>query len=767
MTIIHISGFPRIGRQRELKFALEAFWRGEISLTALENRGHDLRDEHWRMQQGLDWLPVGDFALYDGVLEHTRRLGALPARVRDLADRPREAEFLLARGGQHPETGAAIEAAEMTKWFDTNYHYLVPELDRHTIFSLQIDDLLGQIRQAQTHQAQVKPVLIGPVTWLWLAKSVDGTHRLEHLPALLAAYGQWLEAMADAGVHWVQLDEPILATDLDDEWQHALRVAYHQLRSSRCRILLATYFGHLGLNRYLAATLPTAGLHIDAVRGRADVEPLLGLLPAHKVLSLGVIDGRNVWRTPLAPTLDWLEPVHQRLGDRLWLAPSCSLLHVPVDLELEPELDATLRHNLAFARQKLAELQTLRTALVAGRHAIEPDLADNARHLRARQSHPDVHDHNVRNRLRAVTPAWEHRASAWPERAALQARRLRLPSWPTTTIGSFPQTADIRESRRQFRAGEIDRDAYDAAMRQAIAHCIDVQEALGLDVLVHGEAERNDMVEYFAEHLEGFAFTRHGWVQSYGSRCVKPPILYGDIRRPHAITRRWVNYAQSLTARPVKGMLTGPVTLLNWSFVRDDQPRRDTCRQLALAIRDEVVDLEQAGVAIIQIDEAALREGLPLRRSEWDEHLDWAVSAFRLTASGVSDATQIHTHMCYSDFHDILPAIAAMDADVITIETARSHRELLRAFRDFAYPNAIGPGVYDIHSPRIPEADDIVALLREAARAIPAERLWVNPDCGLKTRRWEEVEPALRQMVSAAHTLRAENKTEHDQYTTA
>ncbi|MCX8005824.1 MAG: 5-methyltetrahydropteroyltriglutamate--homocysteine S-methyltransferase, partial [Burkholderiaceae bacterium] len=536
----------------------------------------------------------------------------------------------------------------------------------------------------------------------------------------------------------------------------AYTLAYHALKTSGVQILLATYFGRLADNAYLAANLPVAGLHVDAVRGREDVLPLLGLMPPHKVLSLGVIDGRNVWRTDLEALLDWLQPLAQRLGQRLWLAPSCSLLHVPVDLRQETALDAELTSWLAFAVQKLEELRLLGRALREGRAAVADDLQRQREALDSRRRSPRVHRPEVRAAVAAIDPRMGERQNPYPQRAAAQAAWLKLPLFPTTTIGSFPQTPEIRRARAEYKAGRLDAAAYEAAMRAEIERCVREQEALGIDVLVHGEAERNDMVEYFGELLQGFAITQHGWVQSYGSRCVKPPILYGDVQRPQPMTVRWITYAQSLTAKPVKGMLTGPVTMLNWSFVRDDQPRELTCRQLALAIRAEVLDLERAGVRVIQIDEPALREGLPLRRGDWQAYLDWAVACFRLAANGVRDDTQIHTHMCYSEFNDIMPAIAALDADVITIETARSDMELLLAFERFAYPNEIGPGVYDIHSPNVPSENQMVALLRRAARLVPPQRLWVNPDCGLKTRRWEEVRPALQQMVAAARRLRAE-----------
>ena len=763
MTTIHNLGFPRIGAKRELKFALESYWRGETSRDVLKALGAELRQRHWAAQQELDWVPVGDFAFYDQVLDMSFTLGNLPERVQGFEGDALDNYFRVARGRSavttesrstgHTHCCAGVAAGEMTKWFDTNYHYIVPEFSSATEFKLDASRLLEQLAEARTQGIQAKPVLIGPVTYLALGKAKDGTS-MELLPRLLPVYAQLLDVLATQGVEWVQMDEPILVTELDADWQHAFNTAYHHLKSSKIKLLLATYFGQLAENKYLAANLPVAGLHIDAINGQDDVQQLLGLLPAHKVLSLGVINGRNIWKTDLAAVLDWVEPLAERLGDRLWIAPSCSLLHVPVDLNSEQKLDADIKSWLAYAHQKLDELRVLGEALRHGRDCVKAELADNAAALATRRTSPRVHNPAVQAAVRQISAKLGQRQSSYEVRAAEQARLLKLPAFPTTTIGSFPQTAEIRQARSEFKAGRLDFSRYQGAMRAEIERCVQEQEALGLDVLVHGEAERNDMVEYFGEQLDGYAFSQFGWVQSYGSRCVKPPILFGDISRPKAMTTEWIQYAQSLTRKPMKGMLTGPVTILNWSFVRDDQPRSTSCYQLALAIRAEVLDLERAGVRVIQIDEAALREGLPLRQSQWKEYLHWAVEAFRISANGVADATQIHTHMCYSEFNDIIASIAAMDADVITIETSRSDMELLEAFEHFDYPNEIGPGVYDIHSPNIPTKADIVELMQKAAKRIPTERLWVNPDCGLKTRQWAEVIPALQHMVEAAKTLR-------------
>jgi 5-methyltetrahydropteroyltriglutamate--homocysteine methyltransferase len=761
MTTIHNLGFPRVGAKRQLKFALESYWKGESSREALKEVGVQLRKRHWENQSGLDLVPVGDFAFYDQVLDMSLTLGNLPERVHGFHGDALDNYFRVARGRsaqsteEHASCCGGVAAGEMTKWFDTNYHYIVPEFSTATDFKLDASRLLEQLAEAKAQCVKTKPVIIGPVTYLALGKTKDHSNKLALLPRLLPVYTELLDTLAAQGVEWVQIDEPVLVTELDVDWQHAFNTAYHHLKVCKVKLLLATYFGQLKENGYLAANLPVAGLHIDAVNGREDVQALINLLPPHKVLSLGVINGRNIWKTDLTAALHWIEPLAERLGDRLWIAPSCSLLHVPVDLDSEQKLDDEIKSWLAFALQKLDELRVLGKALREGRDAVKAELIANQAALAARRTSPRVNNPTVQVAIAKIDASHGQRNSVYAERIKKQAELLRLPAYPTTTIGSFPQTAEIRRARSEYKAGRLADLAYKTAMQAEIARSVREQEALELDVLVHGEAERNDMVEYFGEQLQGYAFSQFGWVQSYGSRCVKPPILFGDISRPKPMTVEWITYAQSLTQKPMKGMLTGPVTILNWSFVRDDQPRSVSCRQIALAIREEVLDLEKAGVRVIQIDEAALREGLPLRRAEWKKYLEWAVESFRIAANGVEDDTQIHTHMCYSEFNDIIASITAMDADVITIETSRSDMELLDAFDDFKYPNEIGPGVYDIHSPNIPTQEHIVQLMRKAAERIPAERLWINPDCGLKTRQWSEVIPALNNMVAAAKTLRA------------
>ncbi|WP_188053805.1 5-methyltetrahydropteroyltriglutamate--homocysteine S-methyltransferase [Sphingosinithalassobacter sp. CS137] len=765
MTVtVATLGFPRIGPRRELKFALEKFWSGTIDAAQLQETAAGLRTAAWARQKalGVDWLPSNDFSLYDHVLDTSLMLGAVPTRygaahgTADLAT-----YFAMARGS----TGGAgcghahgsVTAGEMTKWFDTNYHYIVPEIEPGQKLSLGRLKIVEEYREAKAQGYDTRPVLLGPVTWLSLAKG-QGVDPFDLLDEVLGLYGVILGHLAREGAEWVQIDEPILVTDLSETQRRAFTRAYAKLGRSGPRLMLTTYFGGLEDNLSLAASLPVAGLHVDLVRAPDQLETVLRSAPRELLLSLGVIDGRNVWRADLQALLARIEPVAAERD--LVLAPSCSLLHVPVDLGLEPKLDDELKQWLAFAVQKIEELDLLRRALNGGAESVYDALAASARAAASRKTSPRIHDTAVQARLAGVTPAMRERPAGHAERIRAQAEVLALPLFPTTTIGSFPQTAEVRHARAEHNRGALDGAAYHAFLREETERAIRWQEGVGLDVLVHGEFERNDMVQYFGEKLAGFAFTMNGWVQSYGSRCVRPPILFGDVSRPRPMTVDWWRYAQSLTDKPVKGMLTGPVTILNWSFVRDDQPREASCRQIALALRDEVTDLEAAGCKAIQIDEAALREGLPLRRRDWQAYLDWAVDCFRLSAAGVGNATQIHTHMCYSEFNEILPSIAAMDTDVISIETARSQMELLEGFARYRYPSAIGPGVYDIHSARVPAEQEMVALMRLAQEHLRPEQLWVNPDCGLKTRNWEEVKPAIAAMVAAARTLRADAQVE-------
>ncbi|UUQ65451.1 5-methyltetrahydropteroyltriglutamate--homocysteine S-methyltransferase [Pseudomonas fuscovaginae UPB0736] len=760
MALAHSLGFPRIGRDRELKKAQEAFWKGELNEAGLRAVGAELRKAHWNLQKqaGIELLPVGDFAWYDQVLTHSLMFGVIPERFRPHDGKATlQTLFGMARGVSDSCCGGA-HAQEMTKWFDTNYHYLVPEFSADQSFQLGWEQLFEEVAEARALGHQVKPVVIGPLTYLWLgkAKGVD-FNKLDLLDRLLPLYGQIFQRLAEQGVEWVQIDEPILVLDLPQEWKNAFERAYNLIQRDPLKKLVATYFGGLEENLGLAANLPVDGLHIDLVRAPDQYPTILDRLPAYKILSLGVVNGRNVWRCDLEKALAVLQHAHERLGDRLWVAPSCSLLHSPVDLEREDQLDGELKSWLAFAVQKCEEIAVLTRAVNEPQAAeVQKALADSRAVQASRAASPRIHKPAVQARVAAISARDSQRQSPFASRIEKQRAGLNLPLFPTTTIGSFPQTAAIRLARQSFKQGRLTESDYVEAMQSEIRHAVQIQENLGLDVLVHGEAERNDMVEYFAEQLDGYAFSRFGWVQSYGSRCVKPALIFGDLSRPQAMTVEWIQYAQGLTDKVMKGMLTGPVTMLMWSFPREDVTREVQARQLALAIRDEVLDLEAAGIRIVQIDEAALREGLPLRQAQWQHYLDWATEVFRLCAGGVRDETQIHTHMCYSEFNDVIESIAAMDADVITIETSRSDMELLDAFEAFAYPNEIGPGVYDIHSPRVPDVSEMANLLRKAAQRIPAGRLWVNPDCGLKTRGWPETEAALVHMVSAARQLRTE-----------
>ncbi len=753
MTIAQNLGFPRIGERRELKKATEAYWNGDLDRAGLEGMGAELRQTNWKKQQGvgIDLIPSNDFSFYDQVLDMSCLLGNVPARFGwDGATTDIDLAFAMARGQQD------AVACEMTKWFDTNYHYIVPEFTQDTTFKLAGSKVFDEFEEAKNLGMTTKPVLIGPATYLTLGKVSDGSglDRFTLAEQLIPVYVEIVEKLRDAGAEWIQIDEPIFALDLNDAQREVLRKTYDALAAVRgIKILVTNYFGGLADNMETFTALPVAGLHIDAVRGIEEAEPVAARLDDEKTLSVGIVDGRNIWKTDFDRALETLETIKGELGgDRLMVGPSCSLLHTPVTLRSETKLDDEFLSWLAFAEEKLGEIVFLA-------HAVDGKLdkamlADNREAMANRAASERIHNEAVKKRAEAVAAKDSRRFSSYPERAAVQHAKLNLPEFPATTIGSFPQTQDVRRARAAHRRGDLTDADYDAFLKEQIELTVRMQEETGFDMLVHGEFERNDMVEYFGEQLAGYAFTKFGWVQSYGTRYVKPPIIFGDVSRPEPMTVKWSKYAQSLTDKPMKGMLTGPVTMVQWAFVRDDQPRSETVKQVALAIRDEVVDLEAAGLAAIQIDEPAFREGLPLRRADWEDYLDWAVASFRLASCGVSDETQIHTHMCYSEFNDIIKAIADMDADCISIETSRSQMELLDAFVEFAYPNEIGPGVYDIHSPRVPEKQEMVQLLEKASQVLPAERLWVNPDCGLKTRGWTEVEPALKHMVAAARELR-------------
>ncbi|WP_077992700.1 5-methyltetrahydropteroyltriglutamate--homocysteine S-methyltransferase [Bartonella choladocola] len=763
-------GFPRMGARRELKTALEQFWKGNISKDDLLKTAADLRKRHWKLQKdkGIDVIPSNDFSLYDHVLDTAIMVGAIPAEYKANGENNDilKTYFAMARGregnndcgcGNH-HIDSNIKALEMTKWFDTNYHYIVPEINAKQSFKLQSEKLITEFLEAKAEGIVTRPVLLGPVTFLLLAKCrEDDIEPLSLLSRLLPVYQDVLAQLKSVGCPWVQMDEPILVTALSANQKSAFDYAYKILGDAEKfpRIMLTSYFGDVGDNLKTVLSLPVKGYHIDLVRGKKQLDAFVSHIRPEQTLSLGVIDGRNIWRSDLNALIDRLKPVVEKLGtERIQIATSCSLLHVPIDLNLEVNLDDELKSWLSFASQKLDELHILCQALSGNAAAVTGRLAANKAALNGRKSSKRIRNNLVQKQLENVKKDRARRASPYSTRHEKQKAILNLPLFPTTTIGSFPQSPDVRKARSDYTKGIIDKTTYESFITKRIGEAIKWQEEVGLDVLVHGEFERNDMVQYFGEQLEGFAFTRHGWVQSYGSRCVRPPIIFGDVSRPRPMTVKWWQVAQSFTSKIVKGMLTGPVTILNWSFVRDDQPREDTCRQIALAIRNEVEDLEKAGAKIIQIDEAALREGLPFKEKDKAYYLEWAVECFRLTQSTVKDTTEIHTHMCYSEFNDIITAIADMDADVISIETSRSKMELLDVFKQFKYPNEIGPGVYDIHSPRVPSTEEILELLGYALQRLEAKQLWVNPDCGLKTRQWEEVKPAIANMVAAAKTLR-------------
>ncbi|MBG6236235.1 5-methyltetrahydropteroyltriglutamate--homocysteine methyltransferase [Pedobacter sp. CAN_A7] len=753
-------GYPRIGGQRQLKKACEHYWAGKIDLTELNKVARTIKEQNWQTQldAGVDLIPCNDFSYYDQVLDTSLLLGVIPQRYSPVLSQVKtnneiDLYFAMARGYQ--KNGLDITAMEMTKWLDTNYHYIVPEFTATQEFRIFNEKIFCEYNLAKQQLGEkAKPVLLGPVSYLLLGKEKEpGFERIELIKKLVPVYVEIINRLRKQGATWIQLDEPCLALDLSKKEKEAFDYAYRVISHgvSGVKILVATYFEALLDNVELAVNLPVTALHIDLVRAPEQLDEVLALIPVHLQLSLGVVDGRNVWKNDYEKSLKLINKAVEKLGaGRVIIAPSCSLLHSPIDLELETAIDPEIKNWMAFAKQKLTEVTELRQ-VAEGNTAL---LDTNKAAIASRRSSQKAHKQAVKNRLAAITEADATRESAFPVRQKLHRERYNFPAFPTTTIGSFPQTDDIRQLRALLKKGELSLEQYDRAIEQATIEAIRWQEEIGLDVLVHGEFERNDMVEYFGEQLEGFLFTKYGWVQSYGSRCVKPPVIYGDVSRPNDMTVRWSKFAAAQTDKPMKGMLTGPVTILQWSFVRDDQPREVTTNQIALAIRDEVLALEHSGIGIVQIDEAAIREGLPLRKAKHPHYLNWAVKAFRITASGVQDKTQIHTHMCYSEFNNIIEHIAAMDADVITIETSRSQMELLQAFAHFEYPNEIGPGVYDIHSPRVPTTAEMASLLAKAAELLPARHLWVNPDCGLKTRKWPETKAALENMVAAAKQAR-------------
>ncbi|MCB1581276.1 MAG: 5-methyltetrahydropteroyltriglutamate--homocysteine S-methyltransferase, partial [Alphaproteobacteria bacterium] len=729
MVLATNLGFPRIGPMRELKKAVEAYWKGKSSQDELLAIGKTLRAQNWKLQQdaGLDHIPSNDFAFYDQVLSMTASLGLIPSRYQHSGGNvDLDTYFAMARGAQ---TGSLdVTAMEMSKWYDTNYHYIVPEFEKGMSPKLSSTKIFDEYEEAKALGIETRPVLIGPATYTFLGKpQYDGFKHEDFVQTLIPVYNEILAGLAERGCQWVQIDEPVFSLDMCPIGQGTIKTAYANLKKPEgLKVLVATYFESLKDNAELAFGLPVDGIHIDLCRGSGranttandagkDIEQALNLIGDEKILSLGVVDGRNVWKNSLANSLSKIEKAVSKIGsERVFVAPSCSLLHTPVDLDSETEMDDELKGWMAYATQKLDEIVTIAKGANEGRENVAAELAASNGAQESRKTSTRVHDKAVEERISNITEDMKERKSPFAKRQDVQHKALDLPLYPTTTIGSFPQTPEIRKARSDFKKGVIDEAAYKKAMQDEIKMVVDFQHECNIDVLVHGEPERNDMVEYFGEQLKGFAFSKYGWVQSYGSRCVKPPIIFGDVSRPVAMTVEWSKFAQSCTDKIMKGMLTGPITILQWSFVRDDQPRNDTARQIALAIRDEVEDLEKAGIKMIQIDEAAFREGLPLRRDDWKEYLDNAVENFRLTSCCVEDETQIHTHMCYSEFNDVIDSIGAMDADVISIECSRSQMELLEAFIEYKYPNEIGPGVYDIHSPRVPSVSEMVNLLEKA-----------------------------------------------------
>jgi len=768
--LTHNLGYPRIGSHRELKKANEQYWAGKISAVELEQNAKSIRLQNWQLQQnaGIDIIPCNDFSYYDHVLDTSLMVGAIPERFHSLMEKKQLPDmdllFAMARGYQ--KDNYDITAMEMTKWFDTNYHFIVPEFVANQKFCFFSKKIIHEFREAKREGFNAKPVLLGPISYLLLGKEKqEGFHRLELINNLLPVYFEVLKNLDEANAHYVQFDEPCLSLNLTEVERTLFIKVYSDIKKAfpGLHIILANYFECYGDNLQTVLQLPVQTLHLDLVRCPLQLEDILqtNIRQSKLNLSLGIVDGRNIWKNDFTNSLQLIAKAKEAIGaDRIMIAPSCSLLHVPCDLDLETDeknLPATVKNWMAFAKQKIDEVVTL-AALSEENPSSENllKLADNRKAIDEKKQSALIHKQKIKDRIKTFSDKDLNRQSPFYKRKVIQQKQLNLPLFPTTTIGSFPQTKEVRGWRAKLKKGEISNEEYDSLVKKEIESSIRWQEESGIDVLVHGEFERNDMVEYFGEQLDGFVFTKNGWVQSYGSRCVKPPIIVGDVERKHPMTIYYTKFAQSLTKKLVKGMLTGPVTILQWSFVRNDQPRAETCMQIAFAIRDEVADLENANIRIIQIDEPALREGLPLRKENWRSYLDWAVKAFKISASGVKDETQVHTHMCYSEFNDIIEDIAAMDADVITIETSRSQMELLDVFAAFKYPNDIGPGVYDIHSPRVPSKEEMIDLIHKASKVIPPKQLWINPDCGLKTRAWPETKAALEAMVDAAKTLRKE-----------
>lgn len=763
---INVLGFPRIGHKRELKFAIESYWKGEKNLDDLLKVAQDIRVQNWNIQKqhGVDLIPSNDFSLYDGLLDTACMLGNIPQRFGHKSHLPIDIDLMFTAARGKPPVGVNYSedlAMEMTKWFDTNYHMIVPEISEQTNFYLGSTKAVDEFKEALALGIKTKPVLIGPLTYIYLSKSeVEKTQQQvsSWLEKMMPVYNSVLADLNNLGADYIQIDEPILSLDLNDNFLSNFEQTYQQIRLAACtsKIILTNYFGTIGTNSSLLTKLPIDIYHLDACHGSEELEKVLKTLPKHCGLSLGIVNGRNIWLNNYQASIETIQKSCQFVDPtRIMLATSCSLLHAPVSLSMEENLPADIKPWLSFATEKLQELNQIQSIFT---HSNVPLMEQNQEIFKNRKNYQKTTKPDMQKRIQEIPPSAYQRKSNYSMRHKVQKECLNLPLFPTTSIGSLPQTTEIRKARAQFKKGTLSELEYRDFIAKEIDQALQFQEEIGIDVLVHGEFERNDMVEFFGENLEGFLFTKFGWVQSYGSRCVKPPIIYGDIERTKPMTLGWTNYAQKKTKKPVKGMLTGPVTILQWSFVRDDQPRQLTAYNIALAIRDEVADLEKNNIQFIQIDEPAFREGLPLRKNAQKEYLEWAINAFKLASSGVKDETQIHTHMCYSDFNQIIDSIAALDADVISIESVRSDSELLNAFSMFDYPNEIGPGVYDIHSPRVANVDEIKNHLAQIIKSLPVEKIWVNPDCGLKTRHWSEVKPSLMNMVAAAKKMR-ENYT--------
>ncbi|KAJ1860137.1 methionine-synthesizing 5- methyltetrahydropteroyltriglutamate--homocysteine methyltransferase [Coemansia sp. RSA 2703] len=763
-----ILGFPRMGSDRQLKKLVESFWAGKIPETELVEGSKKLRAEHWALQTsyGLTEVPAGDFSYYDHVLDTAYSVGIVPERYQNLdKEGGIQAYFAMARGLQNKSIGVDVPSLEMKKWFDTNYHFMVPEISDDQQFNLHSTKVVDEFKEAKELGYNARPVVLGPVTLLTLSKAAKGSSSapLSHLSKLIPVYVELLGQLAAAGAEWVQIDEPILALDLDAAvYQPAFDQVYSEFaKIDGLKYLLTSYFDRLGDNLTWAAALPVDGIHLDLVRGASDIDAALSTIPADKVISVGLVNGRNIWKANLNKQLETLNKVISARASAsapIWVSSSCSLLHSPHSLKPEAgHLDEETLGWLSFAEEKIEEVAILAAAAI-NRSSVEAQLQSNAAKVLSRQQSERITRPAVQQRLASLNETFYSRQAPFNERQQVQRSALQLPLFPTTTIGSFPQTAEVRKARAQFRKGALSTAKYQEFLDAETRKCIEWQDEIGLDVLVHGEFERTDMVEFFGENLEGFVFTKKGWVQSYGSRCVKPPVIFGDVSRPKAMTVDVARFAQSCSpSKPVKGMLTGPVTILQWSFVRDDQPRSQTAGQIALAIRDEVVDLEAAGIKVIQVDEPAIREGLPLRKSDYEAYLKWSVDVFRLATTGVRNETQIHSHFCYSDFNEIFTAIKGLDADVITIENSKSDLKLLGALEVHGYSAEIGPGLYDIHSPRVPSVDEMAARFAALQKYIPAENLWANPDCGLKTRGWPEVKESLINLVAVAKDARKQH----------